>query len=345
MVFEAERAPRLRGMLSLDGAAYTQFGDGMKIVTEGEANIVAIYLLICKERGDTPDKKKLEGMGREVGMKKVVLQNGLVYLQPLGDGGKPYIPGSCTACSKSHTEEARLGFGNNIVGDGLDLGDGLGFQHFGISGKGRRRIGSLIEKNFKSDDTEVDVDYLLVPPEDGYGGFLDFTYSYKIMKNSRPGILGKAEILPGVSMVLVNPGGRAPRYVVDVNVKTADSEKGSDCETEVFVAHIDGPQNAEVMKFFFDPNGKMRKVESLSKGEIGGGFSGRRVAEVVKRGEGSPLEYSAATEEAGVLSEAVFGKDVTGMVHYTAETLKVLVRSARTEDKTDPLRQMVFSEA
>ena len=109
--------------------------------------------------------------------------------------------------------------------------------------------------------------------------------------------------------------------------------------------YIDGPQNAEVMKFFFDPNGKMRKVESLSKGEIGGGFSGRRVAEVVKRGEGSPLEYSAATEEAGVLSEAVFGKDVTGMVHYTAETLKVLVRSARTEDKTDPLRQMVFSEA
>ena len=74
MVFEAERAPRLRGMLSLDGAAYTQFGDGMKIVTEGEANIVAIYLLICKERGDTPDKKKLEGMGREVGMKKVVLK-------------------------------------------------------------------------------------------------------------------------------------------------------------------------------------------------------------------------------------------------------------------------------
>ena len=46
MVFEAERAPRLRGMLSLDGAAYTQFGDGMKIVTEGEATLFFEVIVI-----------------------------------------------------------------------------------------------------------------------------------------------------------------------------------------------------------------------------------------------------------------------------------------------------------
>ena len=299
------------------------------------------YVRKCKETLQQVDSARVAELigGEAAHFKLTILESGLRYVTIHLESGKQIF--DTTSCKSIEDRYQRVKANKDV-----DLGDGFKLKTT-ISGHGKNYVVCYIEKIFKIAGNNVEVHYSIQPPSMDEDGRLNLSYAV-----STPSVLEfKVDYSGNGSRMGTETKPIIAKHqevrIFTTAPKDTDKSKHPHTENSIIVAHNlpNMPDQGlfDQMEFKFNFKGRLEEIEGVSTGaNPNPEWSDAKLLSAIKKGENAWFSYNAQSPEAQVLSQAVFGQDVTRLQHNIQETLNALIEAAIKEMDIDPVKMLKF---
>jgi len=300
-----------------------------------DITIVGNYVRECKARGVNSDPTKVADLigGRTAHLRQTTLENGLRYVTiHLKDGKQIFNEhefAGLFSCNCGAIHDSLSVQTANAIHD-TDLGDGIKLD-MTISGhnEGYGRTSSYAKKEFEVAGKKVKVHYSIVPKSVHEDGHLSFSYEVKT-PGSEP-----------ITAKFVKLG------IHTVATSEPDNKNDLYCRSSISVAHnlSNHPYDGQFdqMEFKFGLDGRLEEIVGRSQGtNPNPEWTDGQVLAAIKKGQNDWFGYNVHSPEAQVLSQAIFGQDVTQLRHNTRETLNAIMEATIKEIDIDVPKTLRF---
>lgn len=306
----------------------------------------------CKTHGVDSNRTKIAELIRNktAHLRQTTLENGLRYVTiHLKEGEQIFdeheyaglISCNCEAIHDSPSVKMADAIRGTNLGDGIKL-------NMTISGhsKGYGSTASYAEKEFEVDGKKVKVHYSITPESVHEDGRLTFSYevntpglvNYKVKNLSNDGrIETKTKPITAKHLKL---------EVCTAATSETDYKNNPYCRSSILISHnLNSPYNEKFdkMEFKFRLDGTLDEIVGISQGtNPNPEWTDKQVLVAIKKGQNDWFRYNAQSSEAQVLTQAIFGQNVSQLKHNTRETLSALMESAIKEMDIDIEKAVKF---
>lgn len=307
----------------------------------------------CKASGKTPSSEEIANLlgNNIVHLRQHTLENGISYVTIHQEDGTEIHDDSkygglftCNCGAIHDSPHATSAIWDLEKKPGLGEGFKLIGTHASDNPERYGAIESFVEKEYAISNTNVSVNYSIRPPYKEDRGYLYFGF-----QETTSGPIN-------IKLLEIDDDGKAKwlgKYVTErttakqLKIIFWSNKRRDHIKSEITIGHNLAENlfkgNWDQVSFEFNNTNKLEKITGISQShKPNPEWKNEPLLTVIKKGMNEWFEYKTESPQARVLTQAIFGQDITRLQYNTKESLNSLIEAAIKETDIDLTKTLKF---
>ncbi len=207
----------------------------------------------------------------------------------------------------------------------INLGDGFNLWSITTS-KQDQSIQSYIQKSFSVSGKTIKLDYQIQPESTPKGSYLNL----------------RCEVQSKIERSIT----KYEQLQIRTDIDQVKNKNNPFCTTTLTVSYNLSDRQSQTehdqLTFKFRTDGQLDQILGISESNLPNPAWSNPALKAIKKASKEWITYNAQTPEAKILSEAVFGQDVTQCIHDSRRTLAAIIQAAIKEQDINVAKTLNF---